>query len=220
MGQSQYIISLYTILILILDIESRRDDLIDIDEPSSMVYNINIMRLQRFYIDPHTHQLIETTTNTNPNNTSIYSKLSLQSITQLLYDTYLPINYPDSVTSDYLQYQVYDTVQGLCSYLRGLLCTQSVLIGIGVGNSTATINNAMINWLLRDGIGMLGSIIYGYYNSAVFSINIKQYRIFADCINDIGLTLDLLSALVPDRYFIYIICMGTLCRSICGVAGM
>lgn len=44
-----------------------------------------------------------------------------------------------------------------------------------------------------------------------------QWRMFADVINDIGLTLELVSPLFPT-YFIYIACAGTICKTLCGIA--
>ena len=46
---------------------------------------------------------------------------------------FLPVGYPSSVTPDYLEFQIYDTIQAVCSYLRGMLCTHAVLTGMGVG---------------------------------------------------------------------------------------
>ena len=38
--------------------------------------------------------------------------------------TFLPIGYPASVSAEYTEYQFWDTVQALCSYLRGVLATR------------------------------------------------------------------------------------------------
>lgn len=35
---------------------------------------------------------------------------------------------------EYLAYQGWDTVQALCSYLRGILTTKAILEGSGVGS--------------------------------------------------------------------------------------
>lgn len=34
---------------------------------------------------------------------------------------FLPEGYPDSVSRDYLQYQLWDTLQGFLQYLRGII---------------------------------------------------------------------------------------------------
>lgn len=40
---------------------------------------------------------------------------------------------PSKVTSDYAPFQLWDTSQGLCSYVRGMLCQKAIMVGIGVG---------------------------------------------------------------------------------------
>lgn len=42
----------------------------------------------------------------------------------------------------YLEYQIYDSLQGLCSYLRGVVSTSAVLAAAGVGDAEATAMSA------------------------------------------------------------------------------
>ena len=51
---------------------------------------------------------------------------------------FLPEGFPASTSSDYLPYQLYDSIQGLCSYVRGMLASQALLAGVGVGSAAAT----------------------------------------------------------------------------------
>jgi hypothetical protein len=44
---------------------------------------------------------------------------------------------PQSVKPEYLSYQCWDTVQALCSYLRGILTTKAILEGSGVGSGSS-----------------------------------------------------------------------------------
>lgn len=59
-----------------------------------------------------------------------------QAVTDALKAALLPVNYPHSVRPEYLEYQLHDTLQALCSYLRGVLSTRAVLQGIGVGSGS------------------------------------------------------------------------------------
>jgi hypothetical protein len=68
------------------------------------------------------------------------------SISQVMKDLFLPIDYPYSVESNYLQYQIYDSIQGLSSYLRGVVSTSAVLQVAGVGSSKAdALSAAMVS---------------------------------------------------------------------------
>ena len=53
-------------------------------------------------------------------------------------DLFLPVGYPNSVAAGYLEYQFYDSLQGLCTYLRGVVSTSAVLSAAGVGDAEAT----------------------------------------------------------------------------------
>jgi hypothetical protein len=148
----------------------------------------------------------------------LLSLLRVQWLTRLLRSLFLPVGFPASVTADYAPFQLYDSIQGLCSYLRGMLCTQAVMTGLGVGDATATAASAAMQWLLRDGIGMIGGILFAWRQSARFGLNIRKWRLFADVINDVGLTLEMISPLFPPRYFLWFAGAGSVCRSMCGVA--
>lgn len=47
---------------------------------------------------------------------------------------FLPQGYPHTVTSDYVEYQIWDTLQAFASSLTGALSTAAILKGVGVGN--------------------------------------------------------------------------------------
>ena len=130
-----------------------------------------------------------------------------------IFNTFLPTNYPNSVSKDYLTYQIFDTLQALCSSLNGSLATYATLKTVGVGNSEASILSSTLSWLLRDGTGMISSIFFTYCKSSDLDYNPKQWRLVADISNDFAMMIDLL-AKNP-----FILCFSAIFRAICGVAG-
>ena len=72
------------------------------------------------------------------------------------WSAFMPVGYPSSVAPEYFEFQCWDTTQAMCSYLRGILATQAILQGVGVGNREATALAATLQWILRDGVSMLG----------------------------------------------------------------
>jgi len=60
---------------------------------------------------------------------------------------FLPDGFPHSVRPEYATYQLYDTLQALCSYLRGILTTTAILEASGVGNETASPLAAAVAWV-------------------------------------------------------------------------
>ena len=126
-------------------------------------------------------------------------------IVEVLRSLFLPVGYPNSVTPDYFAFQSWDTVQAMCSYLRGILATQAILDGVGVGDETKTVASATLQWVTRDGASMLGGLAFTWWGGKNFDKSVKFWRLFADTINDVGLTLEMLSPLCGE-YFLLVAC--------------
>ena len=115
-------------------------------------------------------------------------------------------------------YQICDSVQGLCSYLRGVVSTSAVLQAAGVGNAEATAMSAAMNWAMRDGLGMMGGLTFSYWTSSLFDAHVKEFRLFADIINDVGLTLDMLAPYAGSENVLYITSVAMICKVMCGIS--
>ncbi|KAJ4710746.1 protein root UVB sensitive 3 [Melia azedarach] len=130
---------------------------------------------------------------------------------------FVPEGFPSSVTPDYVPFQVWDSLQGLSTYIRTMLSTQALLSAIGVGEKSATVIGATFQWFLRDLTGMLGSVLFTFYQGSNLDSNAKMWRLVADLMNDLGMLMDLLSPLFPSA-FVFVVCLGSLSRSFTGVA--
>eukprot|EP01041_Mallomonas_annulata_P001327 gene1327-2556_t len=139
-------------------------------------------------------------------------------IRQWISCTFLPVGFPVSVKKEYLEYQFYDSLQALCSYFRSVLCTKALLVGAGVGSAQASALSAAITWVLRDGIGMIGSVTFASIFSEQFGSYVKEWRLFADIINDVALTLDMLSPVFPQQLYLPIISCSSICKAMCGIS--
>ena len=137
---------------------------------------------------------------------------------RVMSDLFLPLGYPHSVGEEYMQYQICDSVQGLCSYLRGVVSTSAVLTAAGVGNAEATAMSAAMTWAMRDGLGMIGGLTFSYWTSSLFDAHVKEFRLFADIINDVGLTLDMLAPYAASENVLYITSLAMICKVMCGIS--
>ncbi|KAI4486730.1 hypothetical protein M0804_006100 [Polistes exclamans] len=152
-------------------------------------------------------------------NTGSKNKKSLLSgISSIIKDVFLPQGFPDSVHPDYIPYQIWDTVQAFASTIMGTLTTHSIMQAVGVGESTATPLAAAITWILKDGTGMVGRIVFAWWNGSDLDRQCKKWRFFADILNDVAMGMELL---IP--YFLthsmVVLCASTAMKSIVGVAG-
>ncbi|KAM3180764.1 hypothetical protein ACTXT7_015674 [Hymenolepis weldensis] len=120
---------------------------------------------------------------------------------------FLPEGYPKSVSKDYLEYQIWDTVQALASSIIGALAGQAILIGVGVGDASASVLAATLTWLFKDGAGMVGRIVFA-----------GRQGIFADVLNDVAFLIELLSLHAPSL-FTLIVCMSSVMRALVGMIG-
>lgn len=161
---------------------------------------------------------------------------------KLLKRVFLPVDYPKSVPPEYLRFQCWNLIQvqtgttqtqtpsntstinqsinppqDSCSYLRGIMSTQAILEGMGVGRSDITAMQATIQWVLRDGASLVGSLVFTTLSSYNFGQNVKLWRLFADSINNVGITLDMIAPLFR-QHFLVIVCIASICKALCSVA--
>lgn len=127
-----------------------------------------------------------------------------------LRSTFLPSGYPKSTPPGYLSYAAWSWVQDLSTQLRGVLATQRVLEGVGVGREGATALSALLNFLVRDGCGMAANLLFTSVASSSFSTDGKRWRLFADIMVDIGITLEVCATVVPAQFFLPMICKSLL----------
>ncbi|CAL5219087.1 g853 [Coccomyxa viridis] len=92
------------------------------------------------------------------------------------------------------------------------------MTGIGVGEQATTPLAAVFQFFVRDLAGMLGGVVFAFVQGSDLDIYAKQWRLFADCVNNVGYIADLLSPVFPDA-FLLLACIGSLSRAITGVAG-
>ncbi|KAM8777743.1 RUS family member 1 [Rhynchonycteris naso] len=135
-----------------------------------------------------------------------------------LLTVFLPQGFPDSVSPDYLSYQLWDSVQAFASSLSGALATHAVLLGIGVGNAEASVSAATATWLVKDSTGMLGRIVFAWWKGSKLDCNAKQWRLTADILNDVAMFLEIMAPAYP-ACFTVTVCISNLAKCVVSVAG-
>lgn len=140
-----------------------------------------------------------------------------QAIEILIRRIFVPSGYPETIPREYFTFQKWNLIQDFCSHLRNIMMTKAMFVGIGVGRADATVASATILWILRDGASLIGGLIFSTLNSTNFGHNVKTWRLFADFINNIGITLNMLAPLFPN-WFLPLVCIGSICSSLCGIA--
>ncbi|KAG8447122.1 hypothetical protein GDO86_014540 [Hymenochirus boettgeri] len=111
-----------------------------------------------------------------------------------------------------------DCFVAFASSVTGSLATHSLLRGSGVGDGTATVTAATITWILRDGTGMVGRILFAWMKGSRLDCDAKRWRLFADVLNDVAIFLEIVAPVYPS-IFTLIVCSAGVFKCIVGVAG-
>ncbi|KAF4815160.1 RUS1 family protein-like protein [Colletotrichum siamense] len=146
------------------------------------------------------------------------SRLLTMNIRQVFSDAFFPIGYPDSVSKDYLGYQLYDSLQAFFSTITSLLANRAILQGLGVGDADSSATYALLLTILKDGISRLATIGFAYRFGLVIEPECKKYRFLADIFNDSAFFLDLFSPLFGSWTKVAALVVAEALRAMCGVA--
>ncbi|KAG9229349.1 vitamin B6 photo-protection and homoeostasis-domain-containing protein [Amylocarpus encephaloides] len=133
-------------------------------------------------------------------------------------NAFLPAGYPHSVSHDYLEYQIYDSLQAFSSSIAGLLSNRAVLEGIGVGSTHTTPTHALLLSVLQDSLGRIATILFAHRLGRSLEPECKTYRLLADIFNDSAMVLDCLSPALPKPTRVALLAFSSCLRSLCGVA--
>ncbi|TDL24306.1 DUF647-domain-containing protein [Rickenella mellea] len=135
-----------------------------------------------------------------------------------LAEVFLPSGYPASVTPDYMNYQIYDSLQAFSSSIAGLLSSRAVLEGFGVGDQNASATHAMLLTIVQDATSRLATIVFAWRLGTALEPEAKMYRFAADIFNDTAILLDCLSPALPSNLRIAALCLSGSLRALCGVS--
>lgn len=145
--------------------------------------------------------------------------LTVHNILSLFSEVFLPTGYPSSVKSDYINYQIYDSLQAFFSSIASLFANRAVLSAVGVGDESATSTSALFMKIVQETIGRLGTIIFAWKFGSYLEPECKKYRFLADIVNDSAMVFDCFSPFFPfnKTLTVSLLCMSGLLRAICGV---
>ena len=94
-------------------------------------------------------------------NISSYTSKDMTNIQNLPFvHHFLPANYPQSVCPSYTTYTSYCFLGSIAGSSAMVLSTQALLVAVGVGTQSAAPMAAALNWVMKDGVGQLGGVIF------------------------------------------------------------
>jgi len=93
-------------------------------------------------------------------------------------DLFLPRGYPLSVAPSYMRFSQWQFLHQVTGSTTGVLSMQALLFAVGLGAGAIPVA-AALNWVIKDGLGQLGGVLYAGIMSNRFDSDPKRFRFFS-----------------------------------------
>ncbi|KAK4377107.1 hypothetical protein RND71_003403 [Anisodus tanguticus] len=124
----------------------------------------------------------------------------------------VPEGFPDSVTPSYVPYMTWRALKHFFGGAMGVFTTQTLLNSVGVSKHRATPGAVAINWILKDGAGRVGKMLYARQGKK-FDYDLKQLRFAGDLLMELGAGVELVTAVVP-QFFLPLACAANVAKNV------
>ncbi|KAL3843632.1 hypothetical protein ACJIZ3_001035 [Penstemon smallii] len=124
----------------------------------------------------------------------------------------VPEGFPDSVTPSYVPYMTWRALKHFFGGAMGVFTTQTLLNSVGVSRNRATPGAVAINWILKDGAGRVGKMLFARQGKK-FDYDLKQLRFTGDLLMELGAAVELATAAVP-HLFLPLACAANVAKNV------
>lgn len=140
-----------------------------------------------------------------------------ESIKKQLSATFLPVGYSDKscVGEGYLEYVGWQAVHHTAGAANGVLASTFLLYAVGLGDGAIPTAGAL-SWVLKDGLGQLGTLLFGRAMAHNFDVASRTWYAGASIKLNVAMALEITTFAFPH----YFIALGALANAIKGLAWM
>ncbi|XP_059648320.1 protein root UVB sensitive 6-like [Cornus florida] len=124
----------------------------------------------------------------------------------------VPEGFPDSVSPSYVPYMTWRALKHFFGGAMGVFTTQTLLSSVGVSRNTATQGAVAVNWILKDGAGRVGKMLFSRQGRK-FDYDLKQLRFAGDILMELGAGVELATAAVP-HLFLPLACAANVAKNV------
>ncbi|KAG0266369.1 hypothetical protein BG011_002489 [Mortierella polycephala] len=114
---------------------------------------------------------------------------------------FLPKGFPETVTPNYWPFAKWQFIHNVAGSVTAVISTQSLLFAMGLGAGSVPMA-AALNWIIKDGLGQLGGVVYASFVSDKFDSEPKRFRFQATVAMQGANVLELLTPLWPGSFLI------------------
>lgn len=112
---------------------------------------------------------------------------------------FLPENYPRSVQGSYRRFVGWNFLQMTFSSALGVLSTQQLLLALGIGSVSSS---AALNWVMKDGLGQLGGVLFAGTIGSRFDGSVKHYRWISSLVLNLACGLEMAANCFPAHFLL------------------
>ncbi|XP_040949746.1 protein root UVB sensitive 6 isoform X1 [Gossypium hirsutum] len=127
----------------------------------------------------------------------------------------VPEGFPESVTPSYVPYMTWRALKHFFGGAMGVFTTQTLLNSVGISRNSATPGAVAINWILKDGAGRVGKMLFSRQGNK-FDYDLKQLRFAGDLLMELGAGVELATASVP-HLFLPLACVANVLKNVAAV---
>uniref|UniRef100_H3GYH3 Root UVB sensitive family n=1 Tax=Phytophthora ramorum TaxID=164328 RepID=H3GYH3_PHYRM len=120
-------------------------------------------------------------------------------IYEVLWDLFLPKDAHASLTKDYFPYAKWSFAGSVASCAASVLSMQSLLYAIGLG-AGAIPTAAAVNWVLKDGLGQFGGVLFASIVNNRYDADPKRWRVASSVALDVAVLGEILTPLAPGSF--------------------
>ncbi|KAK7263768.1 hypothetical protein RJT34_31365 [Clitoria ternatea] len=145
----------------------------------------------------------------------LHIPLPLDELMSFVRSYVVPEGFPDSVTPSYVPYMTWRALKHFFGGAMGVFTTQTLLSSVGVSRNRATPGAVAINWILKDGAGRVGKMLFARQGKK-FDYDLKQLRFAGDLLMELGAGVELATAAVP-HLFLPLACAANVVKNVAAV---
>ncbi|ONK73081.1 uncharacterized protein A4U43_C04F26960 [Asparagus officinalis] len=127
----------------------------------------------------------------------------------------VPEGFPDSVTPSYVPYMTWRALKHFFGGAMGVFTTRALLSSVGVSKNRATPGAVAINWILKDGAGRVGKMLFARQGKK-FDYDLKQLRFTGDLLMELGAAVELATTTMPNL-FLPLACAANVLKNVAAV---
>ena len=145
--------------------------------------------------------------------------VSLKDRSNHVISVFLPAQYPDSVAPGYLRFASFCFTASVAGSAAMVLSTQTLLLAVGVVGSNvhhAGIMAGALNWVMKDGIGQFGGVLFASQmgKTRTFDSDPKRWRMVSAIALDCATLLEILSPLFYSSLVLPVACIANIGKNI------